>query len=219
MAMLFEDTYDKSRYYSLERLNQMSDKEVRELYRKTYKNYSRRVNRIAKTEGGEYNPNVRRLQSGEIPKLSEIDREGLDLRKEMRQLSKYESMKSSTVKGDREFRKTQLDYFRNERGYNFLNEKNIYKFLSYMESLRTTYGSTLFDSDGAVEVFAQVEKKRLKMSDVLNHFNEYIDNIEALEARPDRRPDAPEATIRNIRRWKYTDEEGTPYVWKRNKYK
>lgn len=213
------DRQDKSRYYSLERLNQMSDKEVRALYRKTYKNYSRRVNRIAKTEGGEYNPYVRRLQSGEIPKLSEIDREGLDLRKEMRQLSKYESMKSSTVKGDREFRKTQLDYFRTERGYNFLNEKNIYKFLAYMESLRTTYGSTLFDSDGAVEVFAQVEKKRLKMSDVLNHFNEYIDNIEALESRPDRKPDAPEATIRNIRRWKFTDEEGIPHVWKRNKYK
>lgn len=217
--MPISDSQDRSRYYSLERLNQMSDKEVRALYRKTYKNYSRRVNRIAKTEGGEYNPNVRRLQSGEIPKLSEIDREGLDLRKEMRQLSKYESMRSSTVKGEREFCKTQLDYFRNERGYNFLNEKNIYKFLAYMESLRTTYGSTLFDSDGAVEVFAQVEKKRLKMSDVLNHFNEYIDNIEALEARPDRRPDAPEATIRNIRRWKFTDEEGTPYVWKRNKYK
>lgn len=217
--MPISEIQDRSRYYSLERLNQMSDKEVRALYRKTYKNYSRRVNRIAKIEGGEYNPNVRRLQSGEIPKLSEIDREGLDLRKEMRQLSKYESMKSSTVKGEREYRKTQLDYFRNERGYNFLNEKNIYKFLMYMESLRTTYGSTLFDSDGAVEVFAQVEKKRLKMSDVLNHFNEYIDNIEALEARPDRRPDAPEATIRNIRRWKFIDEEGTPYVWKRNKYK
>lgn len=217
--MPISDSQDKRRYYSLERLNQMSDREVRALYRKTYKNYSRRVNRIAKTEGGEYNPNVRRLQSGEIPKLSEIDREGLDLRKEMRQLSNYESMRSSTVKGEREFRKKQLDYFRNERGYNFLNEKNIYKFLAYMESLRTTYGSTLFDSDGAVEVFSQVEKKRLKMSDVLNNFNEYIDNIEALEARPDRRPDAPEATIRNIRRWKFTDEEGTPYVWKRNKYK
>ena len=219
MAMIFEDTYDKSRYYSLERLNQMSDKEVRALYRKTYKNYSRRVNRIAQTEGSEYNPHVRRLRSGEIPKLSEIDREGLDLRKEMRQLSKYESRKSSTVKGEQEYRRIQVEYFRDERRYNFINEKNIYKFLMYMESLRTTYGSTLFDSDGAVEVFAQVEKKRLKMSDVLNHFNEYIDNIEALEARPDRRPDAPEATIRNIRRWKFTDEEGTPYVWKRNKYK
>lgn len=219
MAIAFEGGYDKSRYYSLERLNQMSDKEVRSLYRKTYKNYSRRVNHIAKTEGGDYNPHVRRLQSGEIPKLSEIDKEGLDLRKEMRQLSKYDSMKSSTVKGEREYRKKQLDYFRNERGYNFLNDKNINKFLAYMESLRTTYGSTLFDSDGAVEVFAQVEKKRLKMSDVLNHFNEYIDNIEALEARPDRKPDAPEATIRNIRRWKFTDEEGVPYVWKRNKYK
>lgn len=217
--MPISDSQDKRRYYSLERLNQMSDKEVRALYRKTYKNYSRRVNRIAKIDGGEYNPHVRRLQSGEIPKLSEIDKEGLDLRKEMRQLSNYESRVSSTVRGEQEYRKTQLDYFRNERGYNFLNEKNIYKFLAYMESLRTTYGSTLFDSDGAVEVFAQVEKKRLKMSDVLNHFNEYIDNIEALETRPDRRPDAPEATIRNIRRWKFTDEEGTPYVWKRNKYK
>lgn len=219
MPIAFEDRYDKSRYYSLERLNQMSDKEVRALYRKTYKNYSRRVNRIAKTEGGDYNSHVRRLRSGEIPKLSEIDKEGLDLRKEMQQLSKYESRVSSTVKGEREYRKAQLDYFRNERGYNFLNDKNIYKFLAYMESLRTTYGSTLFDSDGAIEVFAQVEKKRLKMSDVLNHFNEYIDNIEALEARPDRKPDAPEATIRNIRRWKFTDEEGVPYVWKHDKYK
>lgn len=215
---MITDSQDKSRYYSLDRLNQMSDKEVRALYRKTYKNYSRRVNRIAKTEGGEYNPHVRRLQSGEIPKLSEIDKEGLDLRKEMRQLSKYESRKSSTVKGEKEFRNEQLNYFKNERGYNFLNEKNIYKFLIYMESLRSTYGSQLFDSDGAVEVFAQVEKKRLKLSDVLKNFNEYIDNIEALEAKPDRKPTDPEATIRNVRRWKYTDEEGTPYVWKRNKY-
>ena len=112
MAIPFADRQDKSRYYSLDRLNQMSDKEVRALYRKTYKNYSRRVNRIAKTEGGEYNLNVRRLRSGEIPKLSEIDREGLDIRKEMRQLSKYESRVSSTVKGEKEYLKTQLAYFR-----------------------------------------------------------------------------------------------------------
>ncbi len=216
---MFEESYDKSRYYSLDRLNQMSDKEVRALYRKTYKNYSRRVHNIAKTEGGEYNPHVRRLQSGEIPKLSEIDREGLDLRKEMRQLSKYESRYTSSVKGERESRQKQLEYFKEERGYNFLNEKNIYKFLTYMDELRSTYGSTLFDSDGAVEVFAQVEKKRLKMSDVLNHFNEYIDNIEALEAKPDRKPGAKEATINQVRRWKYLDEEGTPYAWQCNKYK
>lgn len=216
---MFNDSYDKSRYYSLDRLNRMSDEEVRELYRKTYKNYSRRINRIAKTEGGEYNPHVRRLQSGEIPKLSEINREGLDLRKEMRQLSKYDSQKTSTVKGERESRQIQLEYFKEERGYSFLNDRNIYKFLTYMDELRHTYGSTLFDSDGAVEVFAQVEKKRLKMSDVLNNFNEYIDNIEALESRPDRKPDAKEATIKQVRRWKYIDEEGTPYAWQRNKYK
>lgn len=208
-----------SEYYSLDRLNRMSEKEVRALYRKTYKNYSRRINRIEKQIGGEYNPHVMRMRSGEIPKLSEIDKQGLDLRMELRQLSKYESSKTSTIAGEREFKAAQLKYFRDERGYKFLNEKNIYKFLSYMESLRTTYSSTLFDSDGAVEVFAQVEKKRLKMSDVLKHFNEYIDNIEALEARPDRKPNAPEATIRNIRRWKFTDEEGRPYVWQRNKYK
>ena len=49
-----------------------------------------------------------------------------------------------------------------------------------MDELKNTYGSALFDSDGAVEVFAQVEKKRLKMSDVLKHFNEYSIEISVI---------------------------------------
>ena len=199
-----------SSYMSLDDLRQMPDTEVRQLYRKEWKNFRRRMERFGKDDVLKDAPVYLAYKNKEVVSMSEADKSGLDLRKELNQLMRYSSRPSSSISTARKSVDIQVSYYK-EMGYDFVNRKNVFRFQAFLEQLRKTKNAMQYDSDDAARLFGEGERLRIKTTELLRHYDEFAQNIDLLESKPDAKPSSRARSIKDVRRWKY--EDGT---WQRD---
>ena len=102
-----------------------------------------------------------------------------------------------TVRGYIKQRAFQLESF-HEKGYDFVNEENYEDFVTYMEELREEYGSKVFDSAAAADVYGQGQRIGIPTETLKNNFDYFVEHLDQLD---DMRPVRSErgATMRAIK--------------------
>lgn len=87
-------------------------------------------------------------------------------------LNKFVNSKTSTVTGLKQQRSEAVEIL-NERGYDFINEKNIKKFGDFMDDLRQRKIAGLYDSERLAEMFEIAEREKVDPKLVADRFEEY----------------------------------------------
>lgn len=197
-------------YKSLDALRRMTDKEVNALFRKEWKNFRRRMERMAKDDVLKNSPIVQAYKNKDIVSQTEARKAGLDIRAELNQLLRYSTRKTSTFEGARKSLEIQVTYYR-EKGYTWITPQNVYRFQAYLDELRMKQGATVYDSDEGARLFGEGERLKINTTDLLRHYDEYASNLDLLETRPDAKPTAKARTIKDVRRWKFNG-----FSWERD---
>lgn len=193
-----------SEYKSLDALRMMTDSDVSALYRKEWKNFRRRMERMSKDDVLKNAPVVQSYKNKDVVSLTEARKSGFDIRAELNQLLRLSTRKTATFAGARESLNIQVQYYK-DIGYDFVTPQNVYRFQSYLEELRRKQGAMVYDSDEGARLFAAGERLNIKTTELLRHYDEFSNNIDLLESRPQAKPSAKARTLKDVRRWKYED--------------
>lgn len=193
-----------SEYKSMDQLRQMTDAEVTALYRKEWKNYRRRMERMKKDDVLKNSPVVLAYENKEVISLTDARKEGLDIRSELNQLLRQSIRRTATYAGAKKSLETQVRYYK-DIGYDFVTPQNVYRFQAYLDELRQKQGAMIYDSDEAARLFKVGERLKIKTTELLKHYDEFASNIDLLEERPKAKPTAKARSIKDVRRWKYED--------------
>ena len=120
------------------------------------------------------------------------------MRQGLAEVSRWIREPSHTVRGYKSRRSEMLDAF-HEKGYDFVNEENYEDFIDYMEELREEYGSKVFDSSAAADVFGQTQRIGIDPDTVKKNFDYFADHLDELDRMKPVRTDKG-ATMPAIRR-------------------
>ena len=102
------------------------------------------------------------------------------MRQGLAEVSRWIREPSHTVRGYKSRRSEMLDAF-HEKGYDFVNEENYEDFIDYMEELREEYGSKVFDSSAAADVFGQTQRIGIDPDTVKKNFDYFADHLDELD--------------------------------------
>lgn len=102
------------------------------------------------------------------------------MRQGLAEVSRWIREPSHTVRGYKSRRSEMLDAF-HEKGYDFVNEENYEDFINYMEELREEYGSKVFDSSAAADVFGQTQRIGIDPDTVKKNFDYFADHLDELD--------------------------------------
>ena len=102
------------------------------------------------------------------------------MRQGLAEVSRWIREPSHTVRGYKSQRSAMLDAF-HEKGYDFVNEENYEDFIDYMEELREEYGSKVFDSSAAADVFGQTQRIGIDPDTVKKNFDYFADHLDELD--------------------------------------
>lgn len=102
------------------------------------------------------------------------------MRQGLAEVSRWIREPSHTVRGYKSRRSEMLDAF-HEKGYDFVNEENYEDFIDYMEELREEYGSKVFDSSAAADVFGQTQRIGIDPDAVKKNFDYFADHLDELD--------------------------------------
>ena len=111
-----------------------------------------------------------------------------DTRKALADVSRFLSLKTTTLRGIKSSQKKAINTLR-EHGYDFINKDNIESFGRFMEAAKRHAGSKkAFDSEQAVEAFRAA--KAAEMSD--EEMEDYLEDWEEMEDYEPEEPDESE---------------------------
>ena len=108
-----------------------------------------------------------------FPKMSSLTES--QLRAELAEASRYMRDPRHTVRGERAFIKRELEAFQ-ERGIDFVNESNFYDFTNYMDDLRDRYGSRVFDSGDALDVYNNAQRIGIDTDTLKKNFEYFVEH-------------------------------------------
>lgn len=170
-------------------ISKMSAKEVSAAYSKLRSTANKRLERFESAGLGTYG-------SYRFPKVKNLTEN--QMRTQLAEASRYLRDPHHSLRYERKYIAREVADWQ-QKGYDFINESNIYDFYQFMEDLREQYGSKAFDSGDAADVFNNTQKIGIDPKTAKEHFEYFAEHMDALERmRPART--AGGATMPAIRR-------------------
>ena len=108
-----------------------------------------------------------------------------EIYKSLADVSKFISMKSSTVTGRREQQKAFIEAM-HEREYDFINKNNVDEFGRFMEEAKKHTEYRGYDSEEVVELFHLAKEKRVKPLDLAKDLDLWMGNEKLINMRRSR---------------------------------
>lgn len=93
--------------------------------------------------------------------------------KRLYEVARYLANQLGSVTGQREARKKQLETL-HERGYTFVNKRNLDAFNEFWRAVRTHATARAYDSEQIVELFAKAQKSKTDPQKVAKAFELYM---------------------------------------------
>ena len=148
----------------------MADSAVREAYASLRGVAQKRVGRMAAQGLGRDLPT--------FPTTRGLSNE--EARQQLAEVSRWIRDPRHTVKGYKRQRAYNLERF-HEKGYDWIDESNYEDFIRYMEELREEYGSKVFDSGDAVDVYNNAQRIGIPTDTIKKNFNYFAQHLEDLD--------------------------------------
>lgn len=162
--------------------NWLHPKEIRALSNADLRKYYSRARTIA-------NKRLGRLEKAGLrpgpwtrspfPKMSELTNG--EIERELADVTRFLRSNRTTVSGERKYIKREIEYLREDRGYGFINDDNIYDFLEFMDDMREKQGAKYFDSGDAADVFKQGQRLNVPEEVLKEHFDYFVENMKKME--------------------------------------
>lgn len=176
---------DMYRLDALKNSDVWDDKTIKAEYNRLRRIANARLNRLSKSEfsNSEY---LKQFKGGfkSTSKYSNM----AELRAGLAEAARFVSAKTSSVTGQRAYRKITLETL-HERGYTFVNKSNFVEFGKFMEAWRAEKEAQSYGSIAATELYEQVKKKKLDVAEVQEKFTQYLDHLEELQNMPRKKSD------------------------------
>lgn len=102
------------------------------------------------------------------------------MRQGLADVSRWIRDPAHTVKGYKTKRSEFLDAM-HEKGFDFVNEENYEDFVDFMEDLREEYGSKVFDSGAAADVFSNTQRIGISPEIVKKNFDYFAEHMDELD--------------------------------------
>lgn len=161
----------------------MDPKEQRREYTALRDIVQKRIKRMAsaKVKEGEANPRdsefYKKWREG-VPKLKDL--KGNQLPYILAALKQSMQSPESTIKG---YKQSVKDRVRGMQaaGFTFINEGNLAAFGDFMEEYRSQKMDHVYGSPEVAEFWVTIEKKGIDETDFFQHFQEYMDNAQAIK--------------------------------------
>lgn len=99
------------------------------------------------------------------------------------QVRNFLDARRSSVTGQRAIIKEQIETL-HEHGYTFVNKSNLKAFGEFMEAARAAAGGTLYASDRVAEIYDAAERKGIPPEQLMENFDFWRKNVDALNAAP-----------------------------------
>lgn len=174
----------------------------REELRKEYSRLRQTANkRLQRMEGTRYETTQTYLRNaGKYGTLEQIEKQALAnakklkpeaaqkyvdavVAKKLADVYKFLTAKTGSIRGMQKVENEIIETL-NERGYTFVNKKNIQQFGDYMEYLRSVHNGKQFDSERAGELFGIAVKKGIPPEQVAQDFEYWKNHSEELAKLP-----------------------------------
>lgn len=155
----------------------LSEKEIRDEYRRLRNIANRRIERLEKAGYGgtqAYLMNAGAYKSASNYTMSE-------LQYKLYQISKFVAAKSSTVSGMRLIEKTAIETLQ-EKGLGRV--KNLQEFGDFMGWARARYKNSDFDSERAAEVYNEAKRRMIDIEEIKKDYELYRDNYKQFAELP-----------------------------------
>ena len=146
-------------------------KDVRKEYARLRSTAAKRLTRLA--SAGYENTQAYKNYSDQLKPLPRGASEAA-ARRALSDVAYFLSLKTSTVSGQKSARDKQLATMR-DRGYDFLNEKNIDAFRDYMDKISAYVASQQYGSEALVDLFAEAEARNIDPIALADDFEDYLD--------------------------------------------
>ena len=155
----------------------LSEKEIRDEYRRLRNIANKRIVRLEKAGYGETQAYLR--NAGAYKSASNYTME--ELYYKLYQVSKFVAAKSSTVSGMRRIEKEAIEALK-EKGLERIN--NLQEFGDFMSWARTRYKNSDFDSERAAEVYNEAKRRSIDIEEIKKDYEVYRDNYRQFTELP-----------------------------------
>ena len=169
-------TYSRN-LYQPEALQSLTEGQLRKEYSRLRSIARKRLERMDNTEWE--STQVYRYNRKKFVPLKEVKSER-DLRHLLSDVARYVASDRSTITDLKKERKQAVSTL-NERGYEFVTEKNYRKFADFMEYARTANIGRLRDSDRVAQFYEFAEKKKLQGKELADAFRSWSKNQRKLD--------------------------------------
>ena len=173
-------TYEKDWYapvYLRHLMSSGDEAKVRKEYTRLRDIAQKRLKRLEKaglTDTEVYKRNVKHY-----PVLSNIKSKN-ELSARLSDLARFVASERSTVSGFKAIRKKALKTL-HEHGYTFVNEGNYKDFGEFMAEYRAQKLDMIYDSGEAADTFGVLEKHHIKVDQIRDQFENWLENRKTLE--------------------------------------
>lgn len=148
----------------------LSEKELRSEYSRLRRAANRRLANMEKRDLGTWGSN--RFASARGMSADYVEAALLEV-------SRFLRDPRHTVRGEQEHVDSVLKTL-NERGIDFIDRTNFYRFTDFMNQLRGQYSEKLFDSGDALEVFGNMERLGIDKQTVLDNYEFFSKNADKM---------------------------------------
>lgn len=162
----------------------MTNKEVRQAYSRLRSIANKRIERSREQGLGMRNW-VAPGHDWRFPTIAEIEKNPksmFDVATQLASVSKFVSDPRTTVSGEKKFLSEFKDMME-QKGYGslFNTPKDVYKFIYFIEDMRSRYSAKVFDSGDALDVYAEAERLNIPIEKVIKNFDFFAENLDKLE--------------------------------------
>lgn len=165
------------------RLRSVAKKRLERMTGTRYENTQTYLKNINKYGTLEQIENMAKLQGRKLSPERQRELADSITAKKLQELYRFLTAKTGSIKGMREVERKAIETLR-DRGYTFINRKNIQDFGEYMEYLRALHMNEQFDSERAGELFGAAEKKGIPPEQVAKDFSYWVQHVEELKKLP-----------------------------------
>lgn len=162
-------------------INKYSSKELRAEYSRLRSIARKRLERFGASKWAK-SSNLYKQYKNLFTALPDIKRERTVARK-LVEVAKFLSLETSSVSGFRSARKARITALQ-ERGYDWITEKNFDLFTDFMDYNRALRQGGGFDSERVLELVREVGEKHLDPDQVKDEFEFWIENVGKLSKIP-----------------------------------
>ncbi|MBQ1571895.1 MAG: hypothetical protein IIZ78_12265 [Clostridiales bacterium] len=103
-----------------------------------------------------------------------------EVRTALADVSRWIREPSHTVRGYKRNRDSLLDTF-HQQGMDYVDENNFEDFIQYMDELREEYGSKVFDSGDAADVYNNAQRIGIPTETVKKNFNYFAEHLDEMD--------------------------------------